>query len=827
MTYKSRKRKAYGIGTPLPELYPLAIRAQRDPTTADFHEISTVWINETSNDVWMITSVSGGSANWEPIGMDTGGAASITKYVVDADGSADYITIQAAINAANAAGVDADVYVRPGTYTENLTLYDGINVIGTSTTNCVIAGQHTPPTSGVIEIKNLTLEGSTDIFNSAAAGTTNITLKNCITSCLNGYVYNLLNWTGILSFLNTTTLGLEEGIINNTGGATLISYNSSLGYGSTNPSVCSGGLVNIIGSNITNPVTFGGAATFTISMGSSINATLTTAGTAAGSVFETSFSTGATAAISHGSAGVLMLSNCSITSSNNPAIDGAGAGAITLSGLEFTDESNLAATLTLDYSPETRSAKLLCGDSTYRVDEFTGDFNVIQAYAEDVTASGASSFNAMNADMSVTAGDGNHTPDASRASINADAGSNVLAIYGSHGISVQNDGSVVASTMAGSVGEITIHETDVADLPQLYAFGVKGYYATDDAAAVPTSGEFAGVGSVVEYTTPLDSYGYGFVATRLGAGAGVAARAAFGVAQGTNAAADWDYGLDLFNTATNAGQPYTNADIRFQNESIASIASEGVNFSGDVEARNINVTNTRIDSFNVCPILQSRATTGVAPTGATGDRNIMYCQDGVTMEQFIIGAGQTIIAPRLDDTGLLIGLDVANSEGAEYNFGIQTTSKHVYTIGTSADFFFEAEFTVATVAGAEPLVLGFRKVEANNGTWTAYADYATIGIVTSQNAGTITISDEQGGGGTNYTNTTDAWTDGQKHTLRVNVTTGGVVTYLIDGVAPSATAAYTFTDTLNVMPFIHWVQAAGATSALHIHSLKCGYQAWN
>ena len=55
--------------------------------------------------------------------------ASATKYVVDATGNAPYSTIQSALDAANAAGIPAEVIVRSGTYTENLTLYTDIKIV--------------------------------------------------------------------------------------------------------------------------------------------------------------------------------------------------------------------------------------------------------------------------------------------------------------------------------------------------------------------------------------------------------------------------------------------------------------------------------------------------------------------------------------------------------------------------------------------------------------------------------------------------------------------------------------------------------------------------
>ncbi len=63
-----------------------------------------------------------------------GGGDTATPFVVDASGSTSYTTVQSAIDAAYAAylssGFEQVVLVRPGTYTENLTLKPGVGVSG-------------------------------------------------------------------------------------------------------------------------------------------------------------------------------------------------------------------------------------------------------------------------------------------------------------------------------------------------------------------------------------------------------------------------------------------------------------------------------------------------------------------------------------------------------------------------------------------------------------------------------------------------------------------------------------------------------------------------
>jgi len=866
-------KQAYGFGVagPTPEIPPTPVVAQRAPTAGDTgYEPATLWVDVPAADVYVLTSVAGGAANWsisstgttllDTLTGDAGGAIPpdathtinvvggdtttvngagntitidasaagypVTPYVVGAATTGGYTTVQAAINAANAAG-GGTVFVQPGTYTENLTLYDGINIRGDGLQS-IITGVHTPPASGAVIFEDLYLTSATDIITSAAAGTTRFRFESCVFNCTNGYVVDCASWTGPVDIYNCNTASTNDGVVN-VATSTVAIEDSFVGAG-TNALGIAGGTLAITNSRIPCPISPTGASAVSVTQGSFIGGTLTTAGTTALAVYDSTFSTGANAAVSHGSAGVTTLSNCTITSSANPCIAGAGAGVINITDVNFLSNQALAGTLTRGYVPETKVTKLAAGDGTYRVNVYTPEYDVIQAFASDDTASGAASLNAIDADMQVTAGDGNHTPDALQASIEAVSGANALGLYAVHGIAQQADGSVIASTLVGTEGEVTVSETDAADLPQVYCFGVKGYYNTDDAAAVPLAGEFAGVGSVVEYTSPLNAYGYGFVATRLdGGGAGTAARAAFGVAQGTSAIADWLYGLDLYNTATNAGQPYTNADIRMQNQSTIAVDTLGVSFSGDVAARSVNPVNTNIASFDVDVMVQSKANTGAAPTGANGDYNIIYMQDRTVMEEFVIAAGgQTIIAPRLNDNGLIISGDLANAEGYEYYFGHTTRSRHQFVIGTDDAFFIEAEIQVTDCGSEDPLWVGFRKLGAPNAVYTNYTDAATIGLRHTTNDDTCITGSNLNAGGWTYTNSTDAWTDGQSKLLRVNVSDAGVVTFTMDGVALSASETITFDTGDTVIPFIHhlFIAAGGTPSAVYLKSLKVGYQAW-
>jgi len=230
-------------------------------------------------------------------------------------------------------------------------------------------------------------------------------------------------------------------------------------------------------------------------------------------------------------------------------------------------------------------------------------------------------------------------------------------------------------------------------------------------------------------------------------------------------------------------------------------------------------------TFHCNPICLLSGNAPALPTGATGTVNLLGFPE-MTMEQYILGAGQTIISPVMDATGLLVSGDLTATEGFEYNFGAAlATSRHTYTIGTSAAFFLEWRFTVADVTGAESIMIGFRKTEANNATLTSYTDYALIGLDNVTSPGNVVISTELNSGGTTNTNTTDAWGDGETHTLGVYVSAAGVVTYTVDGAAPSVTAAFTFDNGDTIAPIFRLMHGAAAPGAIHWQSMKCGFQA--
>ena len=76
---------------------------------------------------------------------------------------------------------------------------------------------------------------------------------------------------------------------------------------------------------------------------------------------------------------------------------------------------------------------------------------------------------------------------------------------------------------------------------------------------------------------------------------------------------------------------------------------------------------------------------------------------------------------------------------------------------------------------------------------------------------------------TTSTDTTDNWADGESHTLRIDVSSTGIVTYKIDGATPTVLpAAYTFDDGEVVTPFFYLLHTSDASESLILESFTCG-----
>lgn len=396
---------------------------------------------------------SSGLAVW--LQLETGTVVAdypITPYVVGPVGQAGYQTVQSAIDAVAADGNDGAIWIQTGTYTEDLVFPDGMNV-GLMTSSdedagaAHIIGVHTPPPlTGNIVIWRVKMTSSTHIFSSASAGAGEITLVHNNYN-VNGYIFDLVNWTGNFVILNIGDRGsTASGVINNTGGAGAFLFGSALGVGNTFPMITSGLLVMqdvVCGCPVNT-----GAGTILDVYRSFFSFTLTAGNDTSGKVFFVRFDTTTNASFIMSSSGNIDFVSNIVNSSNSPAIDGAGAGTLTLEGISFLDNAEVAGTLTV-----VRKTTLV---GTLDANNLTFDEGVstLDANGELWIGSGAGNpapANITSTDASLTVTNGPNTIDLSAAggvTLNGWNGS----IIEQATVTVTSDGATITCSIEASGG---------------------------------------------------------------------------------------------------------------------------------------------------------------------------------------------------------------------------------------------------------------------------------------------------------------------------------------------------------------------------------------
>lgn len=208
-----------------------------------------------------------------------------------------------------------------------------------------------------------------------------------------------------------------------------------------------------------------------------------------------------------------------------------------------------------------------------------------------------------------------------------------------------------------------------------------------------------------------------------------------------------------------------------------------------------------------------------SPTGATGDVNLMKLERN-SFEYSMLGPGQTLLAPAWSATGIDIQLDQVDDEGIEVNQGITSACKNSFLVGTSPAFYAKCTFSVADVSETDDCAFGFRKAEAYQAAIDDYNDMAVLNVI----LGDIKIETIAAGAATTTTDTTDNWLDAGLHELGIYVSAAGVVTYKIDGLAPTITAAFSFTAADMVVPFFYFLHSASTACAVKLIGWEVGLQ---
>ena len=223
------------------------------------------------------------------------------------------------------------------------------------------------------------------------------------------------------------------------------------------------------------------------------------------------------------------------------------------------------------------------------------------------------------------------------------------------------------------------------------------------------------------------------------------------------------------------------------------------------------------ECFEVPPIACIKST-GAVPVGATGEEDLLKFERNM-FEMHILGAGQTITVPVLEADGLNIALDETADEGCEISQGILARSRAAFVVGTHACYF-KCKFELEDVSEVDEIAVGFRKAEDYQAALDDYDEMAAFNVI-SGDIKTETILNNDT---TTTTDTTDNWGDGETHTLEVQVDIEGTVSYLIDGMEPTAVAAsdFVFDSGEVIVPFFHKLHKNSAACYVYLKEWEVG-----
>ena len=242
------------------------------------------------------------------------------------------------------------------------------------------------------------------------------------------------------------------------------------------------------------------------------------------------------------------------------------------------------------------------------------------------------------------------------------------------------------------------------------------------------------------------------------------------------------------------------------------------------EMQDATLKQTKLDraftyeTFQTSPVTAKAA--GGAASGTAGHVNVMALANNVF--EYSPKGTQTITAPVINAGGLNISMDLTDNDGVEITQGITTRCPTAFKVGTSPAFYFKARLKIADVSGTDDCAVGFRKAEAYQANIDDYNDMACLNVI----SGDITTETILNDAATVTTDTTDDWADAAEKTLEVYVSATGVVSYKIDGAAPTAVAAtpFAFAEDEIVVPFLFFLHASDVAENTLLVSWECGLQ---
>lgn len=284
------------------------------------------------------------------------------KWIVNKTaGLGTHTSIASALSSASSGDT---IFIMPNTYTENLTLVAGVNLVAYTadafTPNVTIVGKCSASFSGTCTISGVQLQTNSDYFLSiTGANATIVNLFNCYFNCTNNTGINnsgsnsssQIAITNCNGSLGTTGIAYYS-ISNGTFTCSHTLHNNS--GGSTTANTFSGGAVNLRYCYLANPVTLSGSTAQINSNNnyyalSGLNTTALNMNSTAGSCscYGDYFETGSATAISVGASATLQVLMCGINSTNASATSGSGSLRYGLLGIASAGTLGVLSTTTL------------------------------------------------------------------------------------------------------------------------------------------------------------------------------------------------------------------------------------------------------------------------------------------------------------------------------------------------------------------------------------------------------------------------------------------------------------------------------------------------
>lgn len=299
----------------------------------------------------------------------------VSAYIVDSSAvvglRGEYTTIQAAITAAAASG-RGTVYIRPGTYTENITLTANIDLVGLSADGfsnlVVLDGTITANHTGVVSIRNMSISPAAGVCITSAAGNPELIFVDCIFEPAVATIYSSANANMDMQFFKCELVSpVAANLMGPTAGAFL--------------------LVNCATVNNGTILLANGTSNFTI-FSCNIEHPIQTLGTAQVVVQNSFLQSGATETFNVNSVGSrIFVTNTSIDCSAASTNFAIGTGSFIYPNVALLSAAtNIAGTLTqnfVDWKPYGSTTNV--GVNRYNPADFT-----VNAATGEVSATGAS-----------------------------------------------------------------------------------------------------------------------------------------------------------------------------------------------------------------------------------------------------------------------------------------------------------------------------------------------------------------------------------------------------------------------------------------------------